>query len=248
MCVTRYDRRVNRPDTATKHAAEISGMFDTIAHKYDVTNDLSSFGIHRLWRVAMVKAVHPQAGQRVLDLAAGTGTSSAALAKRGAQVVAADFSEGMLEVGRARHGDNPLIEFVWADATDLPFADASFDAAAISFGLRNVNNVPQALTQLRRVIKPGGRLVVCEFSTPVALLRGPYRFYNEKVLPRVAGVVTGDAGAYEYLNQSIAQWYDQRELAALLRDAGFVDVCYRNLSGGIAALHRGFVPAEKSAV
>lgn len=223
-------------------------MFDTIAGKYDIANDFLTLGIDRLWRIATVKAVDPQPGQRILDIAAGTGTSSVALAKRGAYVVGADFSAGMLEVAREKHALNPLLEFVWADATELPFADNSFDAATISFGLRNVSDVSAALKEMRRVVKPGGRVVVCEFSTPVAVLRGPYRFYNSQILPRVAGVLTGNKAAYDYLNESIALWPNRELLAVKLQQAGLIDVKYRKLSGGIAALHRGFVPAAETAV
>ncbi len=220
-------------------------MFDKIASRYDLTNDLLTFGIDRLWRLALVKAVAPAEGERILDLAAGTGTSSVALAKHGAHVVAADFSEGMLAVGRAKHANNPLVSFEFADATQLPFADDSFDAATISFGLRNVSDVPRALAEMRRVVKPGGRVVVCEFSTPVAPLRKPYSFYAAKVLPVIAGAVTKDRAAYDYLNESIAAWPNQKELAKLLTAAGLENVKYRNLSYGIAALHRGFVPLEE---
>lgn len=219
-------------------------MFDKISERYDLTNDLLTLGIDRLWRIATVRAVAPKAGQRILDIAAGTGTSSASFAKSGAEVVAADFSEGMLEVGRRRQAHIPNIEFVWADATDLPFADNSFDAATISWGLRNVQDVPSALAEMRRVVKPGGRVVVCEFSTPAEPLRTPYQFYTRHLLPKIAGVIGGNRGAYEYLNESIENWPNQRDLAALMRDAGLSRVSYRNLSGGIAALHRGFVTAE----
>lgn len=217
-------------------------MFDTIAARYDLANDLLTFGIDRLWRIALVKAVSPKPGERILDLAAGTGTSSAALARSGAHVTAADFSQGMLDVGKKRHANNPLLEFVWADATKLPFADNSFDAATISFGLRNVSDVPAALAQMRRVVKPGGRVVVCEFSTPSRLLRAPYRFYSAQVLPRFAGLLTGNAKPYEYLNKSIVEWPKQQELAQMLQQAGLTRVRFRNLSGGIAALHYGTVP------
>ncbi|RRD35728.1 bifunctional demethylmenaquinone methyltransferase/2-methoxy-6-polyprenyl-1,4-benzoquinol methylase UbiE [Leucobacter sp. OH2974_COT-288] len=235
---------MNRPNVETKKAAEVSGMFDTVAEKYDFTNDLLSLGIDRLWRIAAVNAVAPQPGQQILDLAAGTGTSSAALAKRGAAVTAADFSEGMLAVGRKRHADNPLLEFVWADATELPFDDNTFDAATISFGLRNVQDVAAALSEMVRVVKPGGRVVVCEFSTPIAPLRAPYNFYSSRLLPCIAGKITGNKAAYEYLNQSIESWPSQELLAVKLQQAGLERVRYRNLSGGIAALHRGFVPAK----
>ncbi|WP_241490281.1 class I SAM-dependent methyltransferase [Leucobacter chromiiresistens] len=237
---------MTRPDTATKHAADVSAMFDEVSPRYDLINDVLTVGNDRLWRVATTKAIAPRKGMRVLDLAAGTGTSSAAIAAHGAHVVAADFSEGMLAEGRKRHAGNDLIEFQWADATQLPFADDSFDAATISYGLRNVNDPKAALREMRRVVKPGGRVVIAEFSTPPsALVRGPYAFYGRHVLPRIAGAINRDAAAaYRYLNESIEAWPDQAELAAWMREAGFERVVYRNLTFGIVALHRGFVPRE----
>lgn len=221
-------------------------MFDSISKRYDLTNDVLTFGIDRLWRIATVRAVRPRPGQKILDIAAGTGTSSASFAKHGAHVTAADFSHGMLEVGRERFGNNELIDFVWADATDLPFEDNSFDTATISYGLRNVNDVDAALAEMARVVKPGGRVVVCEFSRPVWPLRGPYKLYTRHVLPRIAGFIGGSREAYQYLNQSIEDWPDQNTLAKKMQQAGLIDVGYRNLSGGIAALHRGFVAAGEA--
>ncbi len=240
---------MTRPDTATKHAADVSSMFDEVSPRYDLINDVLTVGNDRLWRIATTKAIGPRKGMRILDLAAGTGTSSAALAAHGANVVAADFSEGMLAEGRKRHAGNALIEFVHADATALPFEDDSFDAATISYGLRNVHDPRAALAEMRRVVKPGGRVVIAEFSTPpAALVRGPYTFYGRHVLPRIAGAINREAaGAYRYLNESIEQWPDQDELAAWLREAGFERVAYRNLTFGIVALHRGFVPREAPA-
>ncbi|WP_279513064.1 class I SAM-dependent methyltransferase [Leucobacter luti] len=235
-----------RPDTATKHAADVSSMFDEVSPRYDLINDVLTVGNDRLWRIATTKAVAPRKGMRILDLAAGTGTSSAALAAHGANVVAADFSEGMLAEGRKRHADNELIEFVHADATALPFEDNSFDAATISYGLRNVSDPRAALAEMFRVVKPGGRIVIAEFSTPPsAVVRGPYAFYGRHVLPRVAAALNRDAAdAYRYLNDSIEAWPNQDALAGWLRDAGFERVAYRNLTLGIVALHRGFVPRE----
>ncbi len=240
---------VTRPDTATKLATDVSTMFDEVSPRYDLINDVLTAGNDRLWRIATTKAIAPRKGMRVLDLAAGTGTSSAAIAKHGAHVVAADFSEGMLAEGRRRHAGNELIEFVWADATALPFDDDSFDAATISYGLRNVSDPRKALAEMRRVVKPGGRVVIAEFSTPPSqLVRAPYSLYGRHVLPRVAGLINRDAaGAYRYLNESIEQWPDQAELASWMRDAGLERVAYRNLTFGIVALHRGFVPREDPA-
>ncbi|WP_336660355.1 class I SAM-dependent methyltransferase [Leucobacter sp. USHLN153] len=237
---------MTRPDTATKHASDVSAMFDEVSPRYDLINDVLTVGNDRLWRVATTKAVAPRPGMRILDLAAGTGTSSAALAAHGAHVVAADFSEGMLAEGRKRHAGNKLIEFQWADATQLPFEDDSFDAATISYGLRNVNDPKAALAEMRRVVKPGGRVVIAEFSTPPSgFVRGPYAFYGRHVLPRVAGAINREAAqAYRYLNESIEAWPNQTELAAWMREAGLERVAYRNLTFGIVALHRGFVPRE----
>jgi demethylmenaquinone methyltransferase/2-methoxy-6-polyprenyl-1,4-benzoquinol methylase len=236
---------VTRPDTATKPAADVSTMFDEVSPRYDLINDVLSAGNSRLWRIAMTRALQPRKGMRILDLAAGTGTSSAAIAGHGAHVVAADFSEGMLAVGRGRQAGNDLIEFVWADATDLPFDDDSFDAATISFGLRNVDAPKQAIAEMKRVVKPGGRIVICEFSRPAEAIRAPYSAYSRHVLPRIAGLLNRDAEeAYHYLNESIERWPAQDELAAWLREAGLERVAYRNLTFGIVALHRGFVPRE----
>ena len=232
----------NRADLG-KDPQRVSGMFDQVAAAYDRTNSVLSLGTDRFWRVATLKAVAPQRGERILDLAAGTGTSSMAFVPSGAHVVAADFSRGMIAEGRRRHGNVPNLEFVQADATDLPFQDGEFDAVTMSFGLRNVNDPRRALRELRRVTKPGGRIVVCEFSHPPSrAFNGLYRFYNDRVLPTVAKAVSSNAEAYDYLNESIRDWPDQPTLAAWMRDAGWVDVAYRNLTFGIVALHRGSNP------
>ncbi|PNW10313.1 demethylmenaquinone methyltransferase [Microbacterium testaceum] len=234
----------NRADLG-KDPQRVSGMFDQVAAAYDRTNSVLSLGNDRLWRVATLRAVAPQRGERILDLAAGTGTSSMAFVPSGAHVVAADFSRGMIEEGRRRHGDVPNLEFVQADATDLPFADGEFDAVTMSFGLRNVIDPRRALRELRRVTRPGGRIVVCEFSHPPSrAFNGLYRFYNDRVLPIVAKAVSSNAEAYDYLNESIRDWPDQPTLAAWMRDAGWGDVAYRNLTFGIVALHRGIRPAS----
>lgn len=217
----------------------MSGMFDQVAAGYDRTNTVLSVGNDQLWRAAMVRAVMPQRGERILDIAAGTAVSSAALARSGAQVVAADFSPGMLAEGRRRHGHLHNLSFVEADATNLPFDDAEFDAVTMSFGLRNVNDPVKALREFRRVTKPGGRLMICEFSTPPSpVFRSLYRFYNDRVLPLVARAVSSNSDAYDYLNESIREWPNQKRLAAMIRDAGWEGVQYRNLTFGIVALHR----------
>ena len=230
-----------------KDPARVSGMFDEVAAGYDRTNTVLSLGNDRFWRVATTRAVAPRAGQRILDLAAGTGASSVSLARSGAQVIAADFSPGMIAEGKRRHGAGspgggiPNLSFVQADATALPFLDGEFDAVTMSFGLRNVNDPKQALRELLRVTRPGGRLVVCEFSHPPSRsFSGLYRFYNDRVLPVVAKTVSSNADAYDYLNESIRDWPDQRTLSAWIREAGWADVAHRNLSFGIVALHRAF--------
>lgn len=234
---------MNRADLS-KQPEQVSAMFDDVSTKYDRMNAVLSVGNDALWRIATTRAVGPASGERILDLAAGTGTSSASLAKNGAQVVAADFSPGMIAVGREKYADRSDIQFVEADATKLPFADEEFDATTISFGLRNVVRPKDALAEMLRVTKPGGRIVICEFSTPtLAPMRAAYNLYLDKVMPLVAGIASSNAEAYTYLNDSIRAWPTQPELASWLREAGYEQVAYRNLTGGIVALHRGLRPA-----
>jgi len=223
-----------------KRPDEVAAMFDDVAQKYDLTNDILSAGNAPLWRVATVKAVDPQPGETILDLAAGTGTSSAAFAKRGALVTALDLSQGMIDVGRQRH---PEIAFVHGDAEHLPFGDETFDAVTISFGLRNVNDPMAALAEMIRVLKPGGRVVICEFSTPpLGVLRLGYLTYLKRVLPGIARLSSSNPAAYRYLAESIAAWPDQQVLSQWLRGVGFSVVQHRNLTAGIVALHRGRKP------
>jgi demethylmenaquinone methyltransferase/2-methoxy-6-polyprenyl-1,4-benzoquinol methylase len=225
-----------------KQPDEVSGMFDDVARHYDRTNAIMSMGNAQLWRAATVRAVDPRSGERILDVAAGTGTSSAALARTGATVVALDFSAGMIEEGRRRH---PKIEFVEADAEKLPFGDDEFDAVTISFGLRNVEHPKTALAEMYRVLKPGGRLVVCEFSKPPrALFRTGYAAYMKFVMPVVAAVASSNKDAYGYLRESIQQWPDQGTLTQWIRGVGFTRVAYRNLTAGVVALHRGHKPED----
>ena len=215
-------------------------MFDEVAPTYDKTNDLLSFGQSRLWRGIVAKAVDPKSGQSVLDMAAGTGSSTAAFARPGVRLVAGDFSEGMLAEGRKRH---PQIEFVFADATKLPFKAKEFDATTISFGLRNVVDVEAALSERFRVTKPGGRIVICEFSKVTnPVLRPFYNFYLRKVLPAFSSLASKTPEAYAYLSESIDAWPDQRTLAAKIEKAGYEKVTFRNLSFGIVAIHVGFKP------
>jgi demethylmenaquinone methyltransferase/2-methoxy-6-polyprenyl-1,4-benzoquinol methylase len=216
-------------------------MFDDVASKYDLTNDVLSMGQDRLWRRAVVRAVDAQPGERVLDIAAGTGTSSEPFAERGVHVVPADFSLGMLRVGNRRRPD---LGFTAADAMRLPFADASFDAVTMSFGLRNVADAGAALREFLRVTRPGGRLVVCEFSQPVnKAFRRVYSGYLMRSLPPIARRVSSNPESYVYLAESIQAWPAQRELAQVVADAGWTGVEWRNLSGGIVALHRAVRPA-----
>ncbi|AVM01673.1 demethylmenaquinone methyltransferase [Gordonia iterans] len=218
-----------------KDPAEVAEMFDGVAGRYDLTNTVLSFGQDRRWRKATRQALALRPRDVVLDLAAGTAVSTVELAASGATVIAADFSLGMLRAGSGRP-----VPKVAADALHLPFADGSFDAATISFGLRNVNDVPLALSELRRVLKPGGRLAICEFSTPTAEpFRKVYMEYLMKALPAVATRVSSNPAAYVYLAESIRAWPDQPGLAAQIREAGFGDVSWQNLTGGIAAIHTG---------
>jgi demethylmenaquinone methyltransferase/2-methoxy-6-polyprenyl-1,4-benzoquinol methylase len=227
--------------TLDKDPRAVAAMFDAVARRYDVTNDVISLGQDRYWRRATLAAVGAQHGERVLDLAAGTGTSSEPLADAGVRVVPCDLSFGMLEVGKRRRPD---LGFVAGDATALPFADESFDAVTISFGLRNVVDTAGALSELLRVTRPGGRLVVCEFSRPTwAPFRTVYTEYLMRALPPVARAVSKEPDAYVYLAESIREWPDQHGLGQLIKAAGWGQVAFRNLSGGIVALHRGARPS-----
>ncbi|WP_290367911.1 demethylmenaquinone methyltransferase [Antrihabitans cavernicola] len=217
-----------------KEPHEVASMFDGVAKRYDITNTVISGGQDRIWRAATRKALALKPGERVLDLAAGTAVSTVELGKSGAWCVAADFSKGMLRAGLSRN-----VPMVAGDAMHLPFADNVFDAATISFGLRNVSEFDQGLRELARVTKPGGRLVVCEFSTPVfGPFRTVYMEYLMKALPRVAQAVSSNPDAYVYLAESIRAWPDQEELANRIAAAGWRDVKWRNLTGGVVALHR----------
>ena len=220
----------------SKLPAEVQAMFDDVARRYDITNDVLSLGQDRRWRKQVLDAVDPRPGEVVLDLAAGTGTSSQPFRDRGATVVPCDFSVGMLRVGK--HA-KPHLPFVAGDATSLPFGDGTFDAVTISFGLRNIVDPDAGLRELLRVTRPGGRLVVCEFSSPTwAPWRTVYLEYLMKALPAVARAVSSSPDAYVYLAESIRAWPDQRGLAARIQQAGWGSVEWRNLTGGIVTLHR----------
>ena len=232
-------RHVSRADL-DKDPADVASMFDGVAERYDLVNDLLAVGQTRRWRRAVIDAVNPKAGERILDLAAGTGTSSVPFAKAGALVIPVDFSLGMLRVGKRKH---PGLPFVAGDGLALPFADGVFDAATISFGLRNLHDLQGGLAELMRVVRPGGRLVICEFSHPTwAPFRTIYSEYLMKALPAVARRTSSNPAAYVYLAESIRAWPDQRSLAAEIVNAGWTRVQWRDLNGGIVSLHRAVRP------
>jgi demethylmenaquinone methyltransferase/2-methoxy-6-polyprenyl-1,4-benzoquinol methylase len=212
-------------------------MFDGVARRYDVTNTVLSLGMDRMWRKRTRQVLQLRPGQQVLDLAAGTGVSTAELQRSGARAVACDFSLGMLRAGRAnKHRRN--VRFVAGDGTRLPFASESFDAVTISFGLRNIVDVPRALAEMARVVRPGGQLVVCEFSRPVwRPFRVLYLNYLMRLLPWIARRVSSNPDAYVYLAESIRAWPGQKELGRMIAAAGWRDVRYRNLTFGVVALH-----------
>jgi len=219
-----------------KQPSDVRRMFDDVAKRYDVTNDVLSLGQDRGWRRAVVNAVGSQRGDLVLDLAAGTGTSSQPYADAGVTIVPTDFSLGMLQVGK---NARPHLPFTAGDGTRLPFADSVFDAVTISFGLRNIVDPLAGLREMRRVTRPGGRLVVCEFSHPTwAPFRTLYVEYLMRALPPIARAVSSSPDAYVYLAESIRAWPDQAALAQLVARAGWQRPEWRNLSGGIVALHR----------
>mgnify|MGYP002715950748 FL=1 len=222
-----------------KKPFDVAGMFDDVGKNYDRTNTILSFGLDKYWRRRTRKRLALKPGERVLDLAAGTAVSTVELAKSGAWVVACDFSQGMLAAGRER--DVPKVA---GDAMQLPFADETFDAVTISYGLRNVHDFEAGLREMARVTKPGGRLAVNEFSTPVVPgFRTVYKEYLPLALPPVAKVFSSNPEAYEYLADSIRAWPDQERLAAAINRNGWRDAGWQNLSGGIVAIHSATKPA-----
>jgi demethylmenaquinone methyltransferase/2-methoxy-6-polyprenyl-1,4-benzoquinol methylase len=224
----------------TKNPREVAAMFDRVAAKYDITNDVLAFGLTHFWRKATANAVAAKKGEKILDLAAGTGTSSRAFAKSGATVIPCDFSLGMLQEGNKR---SPQLNFSAGDALSLPFADETFDAVTISFGIRNVNNVDKALNEMLRVTKPGGRIVVCEFSSPTfEPFRKIYMEYLMKALPAIAKKTSSNPDAYVYLADSIRAWPNQKDFALQINNSNWNNVKWKNLTGGIVCLHK----AEKS--
>lgn len=242
MTVNEFSETIEPADveraSLEKHPAEIAGMFDKVAKRYDLMNQIMTVGQLRKWRRAVRQALDLQPGSKVLDLAAGTGSSTAGLLTEGVELVACDLSAGMIEVGKQRH---PEIKFVQANALALPFSDGHFDAATISFGIRNIPHTDKVLEELARVVKPGGRLVVLESSQLVnPLLARGYRFYLGKILMPVAGWFSSDEAAYEYFIESVKDWYTQEELGQLMRAAGWQQVKYRNFLGGVVAIHRAF--------
>ncbi|MFI6321331.1 demethylmenaquinone methyltransferase [Nonomuraea sp. NPDC050556] len=231
-----------------KQPHEVAAMFDRTARRYDLVNDIISMGQVRLWRKAVAAAVDAGPGEIVLDLGAGTGTSTDSFTTLGARAIASDFSLGMLQTGVQRHGGNALtgggVPFIAGDAMKLPFADDSVDAVTISVALRNVHDTAQALREMLRVTKPGGRLVILEFShVTVKSFDLVYREYLMKMLPQVAKVFGSNDDSYEYLAESIRDWPDQPTLARTIQQAGWERVAWRNLTMGIVAIHRGFKPA-----
>jgi demethylmenaquinone methyltransferase/2-methoxy-6-polyprenyl-1,4-benzoquinol methylase len=227
-------------------AGLVHGVFTSVASRYDVMNDLMSAGIHRLWKDAMMDWLAPRSGQRLLDVAGGTGDIAFRFLKRapGASAVVCDLTESMLEAGRQRAEAERLtgrLDWLVGDAMALPFPDASFDVYTISFGIRNVTRPGIALAEAFRVLRPGGRLMVLEFSQlPDPGMQWAYDRYSYNVIPTMGRVVTGDRDSYQYLVESIRRFPDQESFAQMIREAGFGQVKYRNLSMGIAALHSGW--------
>lgn len=215
----------------------IRAVFQAVAGRYDLMNDIMSMGIHRLWKRAMARAVAPRAGEMVVDLAGGTGDIARLLAGQGRDVVVCDPSQAMMEVGRQRCPSG--VRFVEGTAEAMPFADNSVDVLTIAFGLRNVTSLAAALAEIRRVLKPGGRFLCLEFSRPWAPIRPFYDAWSFLVIPRLGAAVAGEPAAYEYLVESIRRFPDQKTLAAAMRDAGFDGVGWRDYSFGIACLHHG---------
>ena len=232
---------------AAEKAQRVRAVFDSVADKYDLMNDLMSAGVHRLWKRYMLSQTGLRPGQAALDVAGGTGDIAAGMARQVGEsglVVLSDINAAMLDVGRNRLLDRGLmhnVRFSLANAECLPFEDESFDCVTIAFGLRNVTDKPAALASMRRVLRPGGRLLVLEFSKPVVPgLKPVYDVYSFSVLPWLGKRIAGDSDSYQYLAESIRRFPDQETLCAMMREAGLEDCRHHNLSGGIVALHKGF--------
>ena len=219
----------------SKNPAEVAAMFDGVAKRYDLVNDILSLGRTKAWRRKVTKLIKPAPGMKILDMAAGPGASSEPLFKAGAEVISADFSQGMLDAGKKQR---PYLNFQRADALDLPFGDNSFDVYTISFGLRNTHNTEKALSEALRVLKSGGRLVIVEFSKPTFRpFRTIYTNYLMNLLPAIAKRTSSNPGAYIYLAESIKAWPDQAELTSIIEKVGFIQTTVTNLTGGIVAVH-----------
>jgi demethylmenaquinone methyltransferase/2-methoxy-6-polyprenyl-1,4-benzoquinol methylase len=237
----------DRPVDAAEKPGLVRGVFDSVAQRYDLMNDLMSGGVHRLWKRAMIDRLAPQPGEHFLDVAGGTGDIALRILERTAReakVIVCDLTPAMLAVGRDRAIDRGIldgIDWVTGDAENLPFESAKMDGCTIAFGLRNVTHPDRGLAEMYRVLKPGGRFLCLEFSHVVLPgLRGVYDAYSRSVLPTLGAVVVRDRGSYEYLVESIRRFPTQETLSAMMRSAGFDLVSWRNLSGGIAALHVGW--------
>jgi len=221
-----------------KDPDDVSKMFDDVAHRYDFLNDLLSLGRTKAWRRVVTAIISPKPGMKILDIAAGTGSSSKPLVDKGADLIALDFSEGMLAAGRKRHKD---IKFQQGDALNLPFAENTFDVTTISFGLRNTSDTTAALKDALRVTKKGGRIVVCEFSHPTnKVFRFIYLKYLMRALPVIAKRISKNPAAYIYLAESIQAWPNQSSLAQVMRQAGWETVSWQDLTFGIVAVHIGY--------
>ena len=231
---------------ADEKAGRVRQVFDSVADNYDLMNDVMSGGMHRLWKRFTLSQAGLKPGQRALDVAGGTGDLAAGLARQvgpSGMVVLSDINWEMLSRGRDRLLDEGItgnVGFVQANAEKLPFADASFDCITIGFGLRNVTDKPAALASMRRILRPGGQLLVLEFSRPNAGLKPFYDLYSFKVLPAMGRLIARDSDSYRYLAESIRMFPDQPTLAGMMRDAGFEDCRWHNLTGGIVAVHRGY--------
>lgn len=230
---------MNRADLG-KNPRDVSRMFNQVAQKYDLMNLVLTGGLVFPWRKVTTNALQIEPGMKILDIAAGTGSSTAQYARAGAEVVGCDFSAGMIAQGKKRH---PELTFVEGDATDLQFADDSFDATTISYGIRNIHDPKKALREMLRVTKPGGKLVVCEFSQPTnRYFFALYKFFLAHVMPTLSKFLSSDAPAYDYLMESILAWPNQNEFANWLREAGWEHVEYKNLTFGAVAIHRARKP------